>query len=162
MALLKSESESLEALHSTVMVAASFFSDVDENLSDGWQTARQILAHLVFWHREYARVIQAIADGEKPNLLTGKFRELNARAWQEFARTPMPALAQQFRKSQSELESAARQMRARETKFAFKQGSKPQRINYWLPRIEAHVRTHVVQLKRAEATQAMKMNKRQK
>lgn len=140
----------LRSLHHTIDDAAMYLGSLDKNLGDGDQTVHAILAHLVFWHREYVRVLGAIADGHKPKLRTGKYRELNALACREFQNTSPRVLTKQLIRLQSELESVVAKLPSANVKLAFKQGSKPQRIGYWLPRIQAHIDGHLARLRRIE------------
>lgn len=140
----------IPSLHQTVLDAASYFATVEENLRDGNQTIHAILAHLVFWHREYVAVLGAIVDGHKPKLRTGKYHELNALACREFQNISPRVLTKQLIRLQSELENVVEKLPNANVKLAFKQGSQPQRIGYWIPRIQAHIDGHLARLRRIE------------
>lgn len=73
----------LQKLHQAVIDLAERFETIDENLRDGKQSTREILSHIVFWHREYVAVMNAIAQEQKPKLRTGKYYQLNALAYRE-------------------------------------------------------------------------------
>ena len=83
----------LDALDDTVADAACYLAEVDEELHDGHQTARQVLCHLLLWHREYVHIIQAIIEDRQPSLRRGTFAQLNAEATKEFAGQEMAHLA---------------------------------------------------------------------
>lgn len=138
----------LRSLHETIDDAAKYLGSLNQNLCDGDQTVHAILAHLVFWHREYVAVLGAIGDGYKPKLRTGKYNELNALACREFKNTAMHVLTKRLIRLQSELESIAPILP--NVKFAFKVNSKTQRIDYWLPRIQAHIGGHLARVRRIE------------
>lgn len=146
----RSRHQVLKALDRVVASASAYLSALDENLSDGDQTVHQVLSHLVFWHREHATVIRAWANGRRPKLRIGKYRELNTLAYQEFKDVPMQTLARRLSYWQRILNDVARGMPATEIRFAFRQGSKPQELDYWLPRIHAHVEGHLIRLERVE------------
>ncbi len=55
----------LSLLDGTVSQAVLFFSGVDERFFDGHQTARAVLSHLVFWHREYCSITEAMLREKK-------------------------------------------------------------------------------------------------
>jgi len=40
-------------------------------------TAKDILAHLTFWHESFARNVGDLVDGKEPKPLKGRFRDLN-------------------------------------------------------------------------------------
>ena len=141
--------EILIALRRTVLNAALFFATADEQLSDGCQTAHEVLAHLVFWHREYVAIAQALASGRQPELRSGAFAQLNARACQEFAGMPLPALARCLVTLQELLEAALRHLPDWEINFPVKQGGRYWSIDERLPTIESHIRRHVARLRHA-------------
>jgi hypothetical protein len=141
--------EILITLRRTVLNAALFFETTDEWLADGCQTAHEVLAHLVFWHREYVAIAQALASGRRPELRSGAFVELNARAYQEFADMPLPALARCLVMLQELLEAALRHLPDWEINFPVKQGGRYWSIGERLPTIESHIRRHVARLRHA-------------
>jgi hypothetical protein len=136
-------------LRRTVLSAALFFATADERLTDGCQTAHEVLAHLVFWHREYVAIAQALAGARQPELRSGTLVELNACACQEFAGMPLPALAHCLVTLQELLEAAVRHLPDWEINFPVKQGGRYWSIDERLPMIESHVRRHVAQLRHA-------------
>ena len=59
----------LAILDRAVAAAATYFSDLDTPPAASQETARAVLAHLVFWHRRYVDTAQALADGR---IFTGR------------------------------------------------------------------------------------------
>jgi hypothetical protein len=139
----------LASLDRVVIEAVNFFCDVDENLSDGRQTARAVLSHLVYWHREYIRVIRAVAECRQPALKSGTFADLNAEAAAEFQTYSMPELAGCLAALQEELVSLLQQLTHWRMDFPVKQGGHFWSVEDRIPSIEAHIRNHVARLKRA-------------
>lgn len=139
----------LEALNHTVADAAQFFAAVDESAADGGQTAREVIAHLVFWHREYVRIAWALVEGCPPELRSGSFHELNALAVEECKGEPLPALATRLSRLQWQLDRALRRLPNIAANFPVKQGGGAWRAVDRLPSIESHIRNHVGRLKRA-------------
>jgi hypothetical protein len=140
----------LGGLNRTVAEAVAFFTRVDDQLSDGQQTARQVLAHLVFWHREYAEIARHLAQGTLPELRTGTFAELNAEASREFGREPMTALAVRLAFLQKVLDRTLRRLPHWRIAFPAKVGGKLCSVEERIVEIEAHIRNHVAHLQRAE------------
>ncbi len=137
-------------LRAAVNDAAAFLGGMDADFCDEHQSARQVLSHLVFWHREYVTILQALCRGQEPPLKSGKFRELNERATVEFQRVSMPTLARRFCRLQNELEQVVNGLPNPQVKWTFKQGStqfKPSEV--WLTDIIAHIRNHTRRQKRA-------------
>jgi hypothetical protein len=142
--------EVLAALDQAVADAAAFLSTVDETLADGEQTAREVLSHLVFWHREYAAIINALAQGDLPRLRAGRYREMHDEAAQEFASQSLPVLAWRLLGYQADLAAALYCLPDWSIDFPLKQGSSFQSVAERLPQIESHIRNHIVRLRRAQ------------
>jgi hypothetical protein len=149
-AKVREPDQALTRLRKTVADAATFLADVDEEIFDGYQTARQVLSHLVFWHREYVSIVQALADGRKPLLQNGTYAELNAGACCEFEKQTMVQLARRLLILQESLEAELVRFTDWEMNFPIKHGSRRKTVAKRLPNIEAHVRNHVNRLRRAE------------
>ncbi|MFN8457024.1 MAG: hypothetical protein U0401_20555 [Anaerolineae bacterium] len=49
---------------------------------EGW-TAKDILGHITFWHESFARNVSDIVNDLKPTPLTGRYRDLNRRCFDE-------------------------------------------------------------------------------
>jgi len=143
-------SDLLLVLGETVNEAAEFFADVDEDLFDGYQKAREVLSHLVFWHREYSKVIKALRNGRQPELKSGTFVELNAAATVEFRKVPMSELTYQFALHQNQLAQELKLLSDWEVNFPVKCGGRVKSVSERLPAIESHIRNHVNRLKRAQ------------
>ena len=143
----------LTTLNLTIGKAAAFFAQVDEALSDGHQTARHCLSHLVFWHREYVNIAHDLVAGRQPGLRHGTFKALNAQASQEFQDESLPELADLLLEFQRQLDALLRALPNIEAPFPLKQGGNPWRVADLVPRIEAHIRNHIDRLKRACARQ---------
>jgi len=139
----------LTSLNRTLGDATAFFAQVDETLSDGHQTARQCLSHLVFWHREYVNIARDLAASRQPGLRHGTFKSLNAQASQEFQDESLPELAGLLDEFQRQLDPLLRALPDIEAPFSLKQGGHPWRVADLVPRIETHVRNHVNRMKRA-------------
>ena len=145
------------SLNRTLGDAAAFFAQVDETLSDGHQTARQCLSHLVFWHREYVNIARDLVAGRQPGLRHGTFKSLNAQASQEFQYESLPELAGLLVELQHQLDALLRALPDSQVHFPLKQGGHPWRVADLVPRIEAHIRNHVDRMKRANAGRRTKV-----
>jgi hypothetical protein len=140
----------LASLDRAVMEAVSFFCNVDETLSDGSQTAREALTHLVFWHREYVRVANALVEGHSPSLKSGTIAELNAEAYHVFASYSMLELAECLACLQEELVTLLQKLLHWRMDFPIRAGKRPWcSVEERIPRIEAHIHNHVERFKRA-------------
>jgi alkylhydroperoxidase/carboxymuconolactone decarboxylase family protein YurZ len=140
----------LQGLADTVNEAAAFFVATEESLSDGYQSAREVLSHLVFWHREYVAIAQALADGCEPELRKGTYAELNAGATCEFEGKTMEELARLLLHYQKSLEEALLSLPDWGIIYPVKYGGRLKCVAERLPAIESHIRNHVKRLQRAE------------
>ena len=133
-----------------INLAADFFMDADENLFDGHQTAREVLSHLVFWHREYCAISRALLLGKKPELLSGSLATLNEEASAEFQEACMEDLAQQLLEKQKQLEANLRQMDDWQVNFPFKKGCRKIGVAGRIEAINKHIHHHLVRQERAQ------------
>ena len=141
----------LSILKETVAQAVTFFSQVDENFFDGHQTAHAVLSHLVFWHRAYCSISQAILLGQEPVLLKGSLEEFNEKAACEFAATCMPDLAACLADYQAMLTNNLRNLSDWEVNFPFKAGCRQTNVTQRLYSIINHINHHLSRQKRAYA-----------
>lgn len=140
----------IQALDDAVTDAAGFFSEIDESLCGGYQTAREVLSHLVFWHREYVAIVRALLEGRELPLRSGTFAQLNAGATEEFAGRSFPELVEHLIQLQHILQADLRRLPDWEMRFPVKHGSRLKCTADRVERIESHIRNHVKQLRRAE------------
>ena len=139
----------LSDLNDSIFLAADFFMQVDEDLFDGHQTAREVLSHLVFWHREYHAISKALVLGEKPSLLSGSLAVLNEKATCEFQEEDLDDLARQLIETQANLADNLRQLENWNVNFPFKKGCRKIDVAGRICAINLHVRHHLVRQERA-------------
>ena len=140
----------LEELTDTVNKAVAFFVETEESLCDGYQSAREVLSHLVFWYREYVTIAQALVDGCPPELKKGTYAELNAEATCEFAGKTMEELAHQLDEYHKNLAETLLCLPDWGINYPVKYGGRLKSVAERLPEIESHIRNHVRRLQRAE------------
>jgi hypothetical protein len=141
----------LTSLHRTVESFAAFARSAPpvERPSGEWGV-NEVLAHLVFWHEHYVRLLKAgITGGEVPNLL-GTFVELNAVAVRRFAGETTDALGRRLVSAQADLERLAADPRVGEIHVRIKAGGKPWPWPDFVSRVEGHIRGHEAELARRQ------------
>jgi hypothetical protein len=75
----------LSQLNETVAQLLAFYqstTDPDRLVYEEW-TARDVLAHITFWHESFARNVSDLVHGIKPTPLKGKFIDLNQQGVEE-------------------------------------------------------------------------------
>ena len=140
----------LTVLNRTVTEAVAYFARVDENLSDGHQTARGVLAHLVFWHNEYNAILRDMLAERRLDLKVGTFATLNSVARLKYRYEPMSSLAHRLAVHQREFETLVRRLPGWSANFPIKHDSRFCCVEERITEIEAHIRNHVSRLRRAE------------
>ncbi len=111
---------------------------------------REVLAHLVFWHEQYASQLQARLAGRPYPLPHGRFRELNDRAVEAARLRSIPAQLARFRAANRRWSSLVVDPRAGAVGIQIKQDSKAWPVGELLPRVAAHIRKHRLELARSQ------------
>lgn len=77
----------LEGLNKTVTQLLSTYQSLPESKAMVYEfwSAKDVLAHLTFWHESFARNVDDLARGRKPSPLKGRLRDLNQRGVDEMA-----------------------------------------------------------------------------
>ena len=138
------------ALDDTVHDAAGFLAAVDPDLHGGHQTARDVLCHFVYWHREYVTITRAMLDGCQPPLKEGTFAQLNSEATKEFAGRTMVDLSNSLLTLQETLRAQLRSLPNWSANFPVKQSGLHKCVADRVSGIESHFRSHIRRLRRAE------------
>jgi hypothetical protein len=144
------QEERLNSLAKTVSGAAAYRGGVDECLSDGCQTARQVLSHLVFWHREYVSIAETLVEGRRPVLRKETYAELHAIAAYEFENTTMADMAYLLLEYQTKLNQVLRRLPDWNIMYPVKYGGRLKSVADRLLVIESHINRHLKRLQRAE------------
>jgi hypothetical protein len=140
----------LRTLDDAVNDAAGYLAEVDQDLHGGHQTAREVLSHLVYWHREYVTITKAMLDGCQPPLRDGTFAQLNAEATKEFAGQTMADLAYTLLTLQETFLTQLRSLPDWSANFPTKQDGRHKCVTDRVSGIESHFRGHSRRLRRAE------------
>lgn len=140
----------LHALDEALVDAARYLADVDPGLDGGRQTAREVLCHFVFWHREYVTTSQALIEGGEPTLREGTYAELNCAATSEFAGHSMADLVDLLLALQQSLREQLLALPDWSVDFPVKQGGRSKCVAERVAAIEHHIRDHLRRLRRAD------------
>lgn len=108
---------------------------------------REALAHLAFWHEQYAAITEALARGAPPPLLEGTFKAWNARAVVLLREETEEALLARLREAQRRLLAAVEHSDAAAWSMSFRRGSKPWPMPRALELIAGHIRLHASRLR---------------
>lgn len=137
-------------LGEAVAQAVSLFQVIDAAFFDGFQTAHEVLAHLVFWHREYVQVSQALLLKTNPQLRKASLARLNKLAGDEYRDFSMEALCLCYIDLQANLLANLRRLTDWEVNFPYKKGCRQANVVERLAAIETHINFHTARLQRVQ------------
>ena len=140
----------LQALDRSVTTITDFLIQVDESFFDGYQTAREVLSHLLFWHREYVMITNALVNGRYPHLRQSTFVALNARATREFRSMSMDTLCQDLCNLQRALAGNLRRLPDWDVEFPVKKGCRQATVTERVQMIQEHIDGHFSRLESAQ------------
>lgn len=151
--LVNSDRERLEvglrALDESVDKAVCYFRHADPQLYDGYQDARAVLSHLVYWHGLYIRVAMAIARRQRPGLPRATYAQLNARAAERYGIATLPELSDRLARHQRRLSKMLRLLPELDVDFPVKVGARSRNLLDRLDAIAGHIDEHVGRMERA-------------
>ncbi len=107
---------------------------------------KEVLAHLVYYHELYVKLVEAFLAGTPMEPPKGTFRELNAQAVVASRGTPPSELVDRFQKANQRLVELCQRYDTREITVEIKAGAKPRPLAELIPEVEAHIRNHLKQL----------------
>lgn len=141
-----------DALRAAVEEAAAFFETVHPDLFDGYRTAHDVLAHLVFWMCEHVRVAEALVAGSTPTLSPDSIPALNEAACAEHRTESMPVMRQALLDRYEKLDTLLGQLPDWSVNFPIKAGSQTCTVDDRIFGLTAHLHYHITTLRRAAIT----------
>lgn len=140
----------LDALDDAVVDAAAYLTEVDPGLYEGHQSAREVLCHFVFWHREYVAITRAMLANRPPPLRRATYAQLNTEATKKFSEQSMTDLASSLLALQKTLSAQLQALPDWSVNFPVKEGARFKSVAERILLIESHLRGHMRRLRRAE------------
>ncbi|HYO42778.1 MAG TPA: maleylpyruvate isomerase N-terminal domain-containing protein [Candidatus Limnocylindrales bacterium] len=120
--------------------------DPDVVASGEW-TARDVVAHLVFWHESFARNVADLAAGRRPTQLAGTYAALAARTRAELGDVGIEALVRRLLAAQAVIRRHVRDPGV--DLIPYRRGSRPYPPDEHLVVVRDHVQAHGRELARA-------------
>jgi hypothetical protein len=111
---------------------------------------KEVLAHLVYHHELYVRLVEATLSGAPAQPPAGTFRELNAQAVAANAGVPAIALVARLQDANRRLEQIYLAHDPHAIVVEIKGGAKPRTLAALVPEVEAHIRNHLLKLQHQE------------
>ncbi len=140
--------EDLDRLSETVEEFCQFIVKLPETklVEQEWGP-KEAPAPLVYHHECYTVQIRAILSGNSFTLPNGRFKDLNAKALNDFRRIPASDLISRLQRANQQLITLASKCNPKEISMQIKEGSKPWRLADLIPAFEAHIRNHQKELR---------------
>jgi hypothetical protein len=145
-------STDLQRLTAAVEGFCGFVGDLPPDLvSDSLWGPKEILVHLVSHHERYVRLIRATVRGARLPPPSGTFAELNAEAVRANSSMSVSRLVRRFRQANQALCDFYADCDPKSVVVEIKAGAKPRSFDSLVVEIEAHVRDHLLKLRKALA-----------
>jgi hypothetical protein len=141
-ALLKQLNENVFELLATYQA----MTEPDRLVYELW-TARDVLAHLTFWHESFARNVNDLVHGVKPMPLKGKFVELNQRGVDEMRPLTLEQVLERFSAAHGIIQ--ANILNPSLTVIPYKKGSRDYTPEEHLEIVNGHIQMHLKDVKAA-------------
>lgn len=121
----------------------------DGNLmaTDKW-TVDDVLRHITFWHINYSKNYQALVQKKEPPLLDGPYYILNIEGVAALQKYSRGELIKMLKKAHKNLEKSI--LTDKVTKIQYKKDGPIYTPNKLLEVVEAHLRSHLKQIKKAK------------
>lgn len=110
---------------------------------------REVLAHLVYWHEHYVRIVRARLDGREPRLPGSSFVALNAVAVESLRGVTVAEMVRRLLSAQRKLKRVDGDARRARVHVRIKSGAKAWAWGEFVRRIEGHIRGHEQALRRS-------------
>jgi hypothetical protein len=148
---MESRETLLQRLNETVAQLLGVYQnlpDPDAMVYELW-SARDVLAHLTFWHESFARNVDDLVNGRKPMPLKGRFINLNQGGVDAMRRETLEAVLQRFQAAHRMiLENILNPALVR---IPYKKGSREYTPEEHLDIVYEHIREHLRDVNKALA-----------
>jgi len=120
-----------------------------ESVPVGEWHAKDVLGHLVYWHRSSANAVTSVAEGHGPTQQTDTVDALNAQVRLATGPIPVRELTVALSLSQKKLAAAARRVNAPEAVVRVRLDGRERRLAELLRVTRDHLRQHLAELREA-------------
>lgn len=142
-ALLEQLDEAVECIIETVRITAN-----PESLQvDDW-TVKDTLGHIAFWHESFARNVRALFDGRQPNVLDGKYPDLNQQSIEISRSMSVGQIVGRIKRAQAVIRRCIGKMPA-DMMIPYRKGSRDYSPDEHLIIVHDHIVAHVHRIEKA-------------
>jgi len=146
-----------ERLTETVVRFCQFIEGLPESalLDQDWGP-KEVLAHLVYHHELYVRLVEAFLAGEPVDLPRGRFSDINASAVTMNKEVPVAKLINRFMLANQRFVFLYQQHDPNIIILQIKAGAKLRTLAGLITEVEAHIRNHYAKLMKGHKRQICK------
>ena len=120
--------------------------DPNREVSEGW-SAKDILAHVTFWHESFARNVDDLAHERKPAPLKGRLGDLNQQGVESMRTLPGEVILQRLKDAHQVIQ--AHILDPRLALIPYRKGSRDYTPEEHLRIVDDHIRAHLGAIKSA-------------
>lgn len=120
--------------------------DPDWMVYDAW-SARDVLAHLTFWHESFARNVSDLVAQRKPRPLKGRFADLNQQGVESMRGLPLDAVIKRFQAAHIAIQENI--LNPSLTLIPYKVGSRDYSPQEHLNIVQMHIEQHTRDIQKA-------------
>lgn len=113
---------------------------------DGWN-AKEIIAHIVFYHEYYASVVKAIVDKEELPLINESLAKVNTESARNYSKLSRTELIKRFKAAHELLTRKISEL-GELTEIPYKRGGRIYNPEEYIDEIAGHIKRHTKDLKR--------------
>lgn len=110
-------------------------------------TAKDVAAHITFWHESFARNLRDAAAGVSATPLRGTYAELNARCMREMRPLTMDQITERLICAHRTVEELI--LEPSLTEIAYRHGSRPYGPDEHLEVVASHIHAHAARIEKA-------------
>ena len=139
--------EQLEEAVRQIIAAVSEIEHPESFRVDDW-SAKDTLGHIAFWHESFARNVNALVNGKKPDVLEGTYPDLNQRGVEASRAMSVGGIAGRIRRAQATIARCIVKLPAG-TAIPYRKGSRDYSPEEHLVTVRSHVIAHLHRVERA-------------
>jgi hypothetical protein len=133
----------LERLNKTAAQLVDFYRSLPDPTVPVYElwSAKDVLAHLTFWHESFARNVDDLVNGRKPTPLKGRFIDLNQGGVDAMASLTLAQVIERFESAHAIIQASI--LNPTLTFIPYKKGSREYTAEEHLDIVNEHINEHL-------------------
>ncbi len=139
----------LEHLNQTVVQLLAVYHELPDPNATVYElwSAKDVLAHLTFWHESFARNVDDLAHGRPPSPLKGRLSDLNQRGVDEMTHLSLGEVLARFEAAHATLQ--ANSLDPALASIPYRKGSREYTVEEHLEIVSKHINFHLRDVQKA-------------